>query len=174
MSGLGHYIIIWDRGCSLFSLPNMYTGPLFGEPKNPCLSLNAFATCPQGGSSEAISFESKLFTDQTFQPSHLKARERTERNSASSSHVLPFFMETALEDSNFKNIGSIHCGYGERIICLSCSHLLRLLWRFSPGTWISLIMIAASWWLDISLPAYSTRCHLLFGRTVCCCHAPPH
>lgn len=37
-----------------------------------------------------------------------------------------------------------------------CSDLLRLLWRFSLGTWISLIMIAASWWLDIRLPAYST------------------
>lgn len=37
-----------------------------------------------------------------------------------------------------------------------CSHLLRLLCRFSLGTWISLIMIATSWWLDIRLPAYST------------------
>lgn len=37
-----------------------------------------------------------------------------------------------------------------------CSHLLWLLRRFSLGTWISLIMIAASWWRDITLPSYST------------------
>jgi hypothetical protein len=37
-----------------------------------------------------------------------------------------------------------------------CSHSLRFLWTFSLGTWISLIMLAASWWLDIRLPAFST------------------
>lgn len=99
-------------------MPNIYTGSLFGEPDSTCLSLNMFATCPQGESYEAISFKSKLFTNQTLQPSHLKAYEHTERNRASSSHILPFFMETAPEDSNFKNIGSIHCGYEEQIICL--------------------------------------------------------
>lgn len=79
-----------------------------------------------------------------------------QRNRASGSHILPFFTSTALEDSHFKNIGSSIEDVKNRPFASCCSHLLRLLWRFSLGTWISLIMIAASWWLDISMPAYST------------------
>lgn len=37
-----------------------------------------------------------------------------------------------------------------------CLHLLRLLWSFFLGSWISLIMMTACWWLDVRLSAYST------------------
>lgn len=81
-----------------------------------------------------------------------------ERNKASSSHWdMPFLQVDCLGGVIFFKIYVVAIDdRNNRSFASYCSHLLRLIWRFSLGTWISLIMIAASWWLDIRLPAYST------------------
>lgn len=62
----------------------------------------------------------------------------------------------ALGNNIFKNIGSIYKRQQEHIICFSLLTCAKTPRKSFLGTWISLIMIAASWWLDIRLPAYST------------------